>query len=590
MFGLLMILYFLIHPMEGYSQDIGAAYWFKKGIIEKDQDKKIEYYQKAVQEDPKFVEAHYNLALIFLLKKELNNAENAFKSALAANPNAPLKTNILSRLGLTYRKLNRYTEAEDALQEVINITNDNKLKALTLYELGQTKISQGQFDAAVNYFQQGIRTLPEDRSPFETGIQLARDQQKINDLFQQGIMLVKNDKLLEAKEIFNQIINLNPNHNEAKQQIENIALMEQQIELENQQLQPLYNQAVAYMNEGEWSEAIKNFGKIKSLQADFADVDKLLTLAQEQQHQQLLAVQKTDSFYAMGIENFEKGNYIVALANFERVFEQNPTYKDIEPRIVATKKEVKRVNELMSKMPGRDIVNFIETNNSFEIESNPTATTAPSSQQLFSEQSRQLNTAVDSQLVQNYYHEALDFMQKQEWQRAMILLEKIRLLKPNYQNTEFLISQVKHNIETANIGIVNKTGDQKKSPTVLFALLLGIIALPAILLFASPTTRAKYFILLKKYDKAQEIYERMLSKKPNNVKLYITLANIYINENRVDEIAIQVFERAIQYNDQLKIQLEPIVSKYYLQKSKSSDTPRKLIQGALYEELKRMGK
>jgi len=66
-----MILYFLIQPTEVYSQDIGAAYWFKKGVNEKDQNKKFEYYQKAVQEDPEFAEAHYNLALTFMLRKNL---------------------------------------------------------------------------------------------------------------------------------------------------------------------------------------------------------------------------------------------------------------------------------------------------------------------------------------------------------------------------------------------------------------------------------------------------------------------------------------------------------------------------------------
>ncbi len=590
MFGLSILVCFLIQAIEGYSQDIGAAYWFKKGINEKDQDKKIEYYQKAVQENPEFAEAHYNLALTYLLKKDLNKAEGSFKSALTANPNLTLKTNILSRLGATYRKLERYAEAEEAFQGVLNISSDNKLRALTLYDLGQTKISQGQFDAAINYFRQGVRSSPDDRSSFETGIQLAKDQQKISDLLQQGSQLIKNNKLAEAKEIFNQIIDSNPNHSEAKQQIEKIALMQQQMELKDQQLQPIYNQALAYMNEGKWSEAVKSFEKIKSIQSDFADVDKLLAQAQEQQYQQLLTDQKIDNFYAMGIENFDKGNYTVALANFERVAELDASYKDIEAKLKATKKEVNRISELMSKMPDRDVVNFSETDNNFEMESNSGATTVPQSQQLFSEQSRLMNAAVDSQLVQNYYQQALDLMQQQDWQRAMILLEKISLVKPDYKSTEFLIAQVKQNIEAANLAGANETADRKKSPAVILALIVGIIALPMALLFASPTTRAKYYILLKKHDKARDIYEKMLSKKPNNVKLYITLANIYINENRVDEIAIRVFERAIQYNDHLKIQLEPIVSKYYLQKSKSSDTPRKLIQGALYEELKRMGK
>lgn len=591
-FGLLFICCFLLLSINGNSQDIGATYWFKKGINEKDNDRKIEYYQNAIKENPQFVEAHYNLALSYLISKDLNKAQEAFNKALSANSNAlsnVLKSNILNRLGSTYRKLDRYAEAEEAFQAALNITTDNKFKAVTLYELGQTKISQGQFDTAVNYFKQGIRTSPEDRASFETGIQIAKNQQKINDLFQQGMALVKNQKLLEAKDVFNQVLAINPNHEEAKKQIEDvIPQILQKNEVRDKQLQPLYTQAMAYMNDGNWSEAIKQFEKITSIQANYADVNKLLAQAREKLNQQLLTDQKIENFYAMGVESFQNGNYTVALANFEKVSEINPKYQDIDARIQATRKELSRINELIAKMPKRNEASFTEADENFQIESNTITSTEISSQQLFTEKSRQFDAAIDSQLVQNYYQEALDLMQKQDWQHAMILLEKIKLIKSNYKSTEFLLSQVKQNIETASMP-VNETSNRKASSIFLFVLLGGIIALPIAVLFVSPTTRARYYILLKKYDKAREIYERMLSKKPNNIKLYITLANIYINENRVDEIAIRVFERAIQYNDNMKVQLEPIVTRYYLQKSKSSDTPKKLIQGALQEELMRMG-
>lgn len=594
--GLLIVFYCFVLFIDGYSQDTGAVYWFKKGINEKDQDKKIECYQKAIQGNPQFVEAYYNLALTFLIKREYKKAEEAFRNALSVNPNATnssLKSNILSRLGSTYRKMERYAEAEEAFQGALNISKDNKFKALTLYELGQTKISQGQYDIAINYFRDGVRTSPEDRTSFETGIQLALDQKKINELHQQGLRLVQEQKLTEAKNIFNQIIEMNPNHQDAKKQIENLTvLLAQKQEQKDQQIQPLYTQALAYMNAGNWTEAIKYLEKINDLQPNYADVNKLHAQAQEQQYQQLLGEQKLDNFYMKGIENFEAGNYTVALANFERVAELDPNYRDIESRIQTARKEISRVNDLMNKMPNREDVTLTETEDNFQYESSTYSSTNLSSQQLFTEKSRQLNAAIDSQLVQNYYQEALDLLEQQEWQRAIILLEKVRLIKANYKNTEFLIGQAKQKIETTNWSAADEVtaGSKSRIPSkLIFALLAGMITLPVALLFISPATRARYYILLKKYDKAREIYERMLSKKPNNIKLYITLANIYVNENRVDEVAIHVFERAIQYNDNLKLQLEPIVTRYYLQKAKTTDTPKHLIQGILKEELRRMG-
>jgi len=595
-FGLLIILSFIVLLINGYSQDLGAVYWFKKGINENDQEKKIEYYQKAIQENPRFVEAYYNLALAYMIRKEYNKAREAFNNALSANPNGinnSLKSNILNRLGSTYRKMGQHTEAEEAFLGALNITKDNKFKALTLYKLGQTKISQEQYDEAVNYFRQGIRISPEDRTSFEIGIQLAKNQQKINGLYQQGLELVQDQKLSQAVDIFNEIINMNPGHENAKKQIEQITtLLKQQQEQKDQQIQPLYNQAMVYMNEGNWSEAIKYFERIKHLQPDHVEVNELLSQAQERQYQQLLDEQKIENLYVKGIENFENGNYTVALANFERVAELNVAYKDIESRIQATRNEINRINEVTNRMPKREEIIYSETEDNFQWNSNTLSSSDLNSQQLFAERSRQLDAAIDSQLVQNYYQGALDLMERQEWHRAIILLEKVRLIKPDYKNIEFLLSQAKQKIKTSNLVAVNEVSVNSKSDTpaaLLLALLAGIITLPVVVLSVSPTTRARYYIFLKKNDKAREIYERMLSKKPNNIKLYITLANIYINEKRVDEIAIRVFERAIQYNDSMKIELEPIVTRYYLQKSKSSDTPKKLIQGALKEELKRMG-
>jgi len=592
---LIIISIIIISTIDAFTQDIGAAYWFKKGVNEKEQAKKIEYYQKAIQENPQFVEAYYNLALTFMYKKEYEKAEEAFKNALSANPDAitsSLKSNILSRLGSVYRKMSRFAEAEEAFQGALNISKDNKFKALTLYELGQTKISQGKYDEAINYFQQGIQFSPKERESFEIGIQLAKNQQMINGLYQQGLQLVQDQKLIEAQVKFNEVIKLNPNYDEAKKQIENIAnVLRQNQERMDKQIQPLYEQAMALTKQKKWQDAIKQLESIKTLEPNYPEIDNLISRAKEQQYQQLLSEQKIENYYVKGVENFESRNFAIALYNFEKVAELDQKYKDIESRVQATKREINRANDLTDRSSNREEFTFpdpVDNTQKF----NESTKTDLNGQKLFSEKSQRLNAAIDSQLVQNYYKEALDLMQAQDWQRAMIILEKVKLIKPDYKNTEFLFSQVKQNIETENANTTNETDSSSKSAspsTILFAFLAGIIGLPATFILISPTVRARYYTLLKRYDKARDIYERMLSKKPNNVKLYITLANIYVNQNQIDEVAIRVIERAIQYNNNLKIQLEPIVTRYYLQKSKTSDNPKSLIQGALEDELKRMG-
>ncbi|MDZ7332803.1 MAG: tetratricopeptide repeat protein [candidate division KSB1 bacterium] len=589
--GLLLILSVTRELLAGNPQDIGAAYWFRKAVSEKDTDKKIEFYLKAIQENPAFAEAHYNLALLYIGKKEIGKAVDHLNQALTSDPNPSLKSNVLSRLGASYRKLGQLVEAEKAFNEAMKLSKDTQFKNLMLYELGQTKISQGRYAEAIEYFRKGLLNSPENRSSFELGIQMAREQQKVAELYEQGLALIKNNKLTDAKEVFRQLLQMDSSHAGAKEQLEKIAdLMAQKVDPRDQQIQPLYIQALADMNQGKWSEAIKNLEKIKSLRPNNAEIAKLLAEAQEKQNEQILNEQKIENFYTMGVENFTKGNYTLALANFEKVAELNPNYKDIDSRIQATRKEVNRINELMSRMPTRDEVVVSEPVESYAMESNFSPGSNAGAMRSSSESGMKSDADIDQELAQTYYQQALDLMRQQDWQRAMILLEKIKLIKPGYRNTEFLLSQARQNIESTMGLSQDATSGRTAGNKLILALIIGFVSLPLAILYLLPTTRARYYILLKRYDKARAIYERLLSKKPNNIKLYITLANIYINENRIDEVAIRVFERAIQYNDHLKLQLEPIVSRYYLQKSKVSDSPKKLIDGILAEELNRMGK
>ncbi len=573
-----------------------AAYWFERAVNENNQEKKVEYYLKAIEKRPNFVEAYFNLALTYLGLKKYDQAEDAFKKAMYVNPAAlstSLKSNILNRLGTMYRRAGRYQEAEESFQAALNIATDKKFRALTLFELGQTKLAQGQYDDAIKIFRQGMESSPADRASFENGIQLAETQRKVQALDQQASQLAQNGKVAEAAEIYNRILEIDPNHQQAKAQLKKLNLLvEQKQSNDTERVQRLYDEAQAHLNKGEWSEAIALLEKVNQQQPNFKETNKLILQAQEKQYQQLIVQQ----LYDKGQDNFDKGNYVIALVNFERVAEIDPNFKDISERITNTRKKIEQTNQR-----GDNLLALSDSRQSRSEEtsrSDMTAYESPTAResQLIGQnqgKSAAAGGTLDVQLIQNYYQEALDLMQKQDWLKAGIVLEKIKLINPNYKNTEFLLAQARQNLERTNFSDTEKanaTGSKSGNPAVLvLAFLAGIVVLPVGLFFLSPVTRARYYILQKRYDKAREIYERLLSKKPNDIKLYITLANIYINERRIDEVSIRVFERAIQYNDNLKIQLEPIVHRYYLEKGKTDDSPLHLLNDSLKEKLRRMG-
>lgn len=582
----------------GYSQQMGSVYWFKKGVNEQDLNKKVEFYSKAIEEKPNFIEAFYNLGLVYINLKDYEKAEEAFKNALMVNPSAlqiSLKRNILKRMGSLYRNMGRFRESDESFQAALNITQDSKVQALILYELGQTKIAQNQFDQAITYFQQGIKASPDDRLTFETGIQVAQNQKAIFDLYEQGLAAFNNQDLVKAAEQFTRIIEINPNHQEARTQLEKInAAIEQNRLSGNKETQILFDQAKAYLKSGDFKLAIQYFENVKKRQPNHPEVDKLLAETREKQYTKLLTEQKLENYYIQGIENFKNGNYTLALTNFEQVYSGNPNYKDVSARLARVRRDLNRLQN-QSNLTSDDNLSSYPSDELMIASSSPRQGSAQSddSDLIFSKRSQKMNAVIDSQLVQNFYHEALELMQKRDWLQATIVMEKIRLIDPNYKNTNFLLEQAKGHLNMGdhfNVAHESSPSKTKMSTMMILAFLAGILILPtAGILFLSPVTRAKYYLLQKRYDKAREIYENLISKKPHNVKLYITLANIYINENRIDSVAVSVFEKAIQYNDDLKFRLEPIVTKYYLEKSKQTQNPRSLLSGALKDELDKMG-
>ncbi|MFZ5517696.1 MAG: tetratricopeptide repeat protein [Candidatus Zhuqueibacterota bacterium] len=578
-----------------FSQDMGANYWFNKGVDEQNLNKKVEHYLKAIQEKPNFIEAFYNLALVYINLKEYQKAEDAFKKAIMVNPSelkTSLKGTILKRLGSLYRNMGRYEESEQSFQAALNITQEKKLQALILYELGQTKIAQNQFDQAIAFFEQGKRESPEDRATFETGIQIAQNHKAIYELYQQGLDASAKNDLVHAAERFSRVIELNPNHQAAKSQLDKINQAIEQNRLSDKaEIQILFDQAKAYMNTGDLKSAIQYFENIKKRQADYPEVDRLIVEAKEKQYAQLLSDQQLENLYIKGTEQYKNGNYTIALTTFEQVNAQSANYKDVAAQISRLRNEINKLKTSSNELVDDSFAHYStgEGSNATKQQIRP----SPEIDQFFKKRSQRMNAAIDSQLVQNFYQEALELMQKRDWLQATIVMEKIRLIIPDYKDTEFLLNQAKSHLNmggqvTENDG--SAPSNTQMSTMMFLAFLAGILILPAAgILFFSPVTRARYFLLQKRYDKAREIYENLLSKKPNNVKLYITLANIYINENRIDSVAVSVFEKAILYNDDLKFRLEPIVTKYYLEKSKHTQNPKSLLSGSLKDELDRMG-
>lgn len=74
---------------DRYWLESGNIYWFRAGNIyydERDYNKSIECYERAIQEDPQFAEAWYNKGTALCMLGKYEDAIKAFDKALESNP------------------------------------------------------------------------------------------------------------------------------------------------------------------------------------------------------------------------------------------------------------------------------------------------------------------------------------------------------------------------------------------------------------------------------------------------------------------------------------------------------------------------
>jgi lipoprotein NlpI len=148
------------HPEQGLSRGRLAReipyYNLGAGLNSQGRpDEAISCYQKALEINPDFAEAHNNLGTTFNSQGRFEEAIGCFQKALAINPNFAEAHN---NLGTALYLKGRLDEAVHEFQEVLRLKPD---RAETHCNLGYVLGKQGRLDEAVNEFQEALRLKPD---------------------------------------------------------------------------------------------------------------------------------------------------------------------------------------------------------------------------------------------------------------------------------------------------------------------------------------------------------------------------------------------------------------------------------------------
>ncbi len=158
-------------PQPLTSEQSEARTLLEKGkeLFRQDHDKEAaETFQKALDLDPDFAEAHFRLGLTYAAQGQKEKAEEEYARAVEAYKKH-VRTNqkdadAFFNMGLAYAKLSKHDEAVKALRQAVKIeTEDGDM----YYELGTELSKIAQYQEAVAAFQKAIDLDPDNYRALE---------------------------------------------------------------------------------------------------------------------------------------------------------------------------------------------------------------------------------------------------------------------------------------------------------------------------------------------------------------------------------------------------------------------------------------
>jgi len=139
---------------------VGAHY--ELGIIykiKKEYDKAQMKFETALKLDPDYINAHYELGKIYMMKKEYDKAERAFRTVYQMNPNNPDVCFMLGRvLSINNRTI---PEAISMYNKSLSLMPSNTQGYI---ELGNLYLKVGNRAQAINEFEKALKLNPDAKN------------------------------------------------------------------------------------------------------------------------------------------------------------------------------------------------------------------------------------------------------------------------------------------------------------------------------------------------------------------------------------------------------------------------------------------
>ena len=594
------------------SDNPQAMRWFNLGLKEKDAQRKIAAYAKAVELDPQFVEAYYNLGLAYRQVQDLQRAERFLQRALEADPGkmkAETKLQVTYELAATYKRQGKNKDYENTLLTAKGLAKEATVRNKINLELGRYYYEQSRYDEVLKTLREGGQLSAAEAGEFNALIRQAETEAELGKNYSAALAAKNNGNLTGALVLFEQVRGKKPDYKDVEKQIAeiNASLVSGS---QKQALATLWEQAQSYERAGNLEMALASYESLLKLEGSHAEARaKHENLKQQLEKKQLNETLERE--YGIGLTALRNRDWTRATLAFEKVLSTDANYKDARSRLNEAQKALDRESkdtivaryyaEGVSAMNRGDLggaLVALEKVSKINAQYRNTASLLKQIEQSLAQPARvaqaspvqsTANAAVDS-----LYQAALTLAEAQDWMQTVIVLEKISLLAPNHRDVASRLEQARAQlqlVESAEQTLApesvkaNETPIWKNTGVLAAVLLLPVLGFVAI----SPGTRARYHLLRNDYSNAALIYERMLARNPQRTKLYPALANLYFLLGRRDAQALKVYKTILQLNLPMQNRegINAIVAEHFLTEGRTDSDAIEVLENALKTEQSR---
>ena len=248
----------------------GADSLYSTGLLflwAEDYEKALPYFEKAVEKNPRYADAHFEIGYCSHNLGRYQAAVEAYKQAIRIKPDY---AEAHSNLGLAYHNLGRYQEAVEAFKQAIRIKPN---LAEAHLNLGVVYTRLGRYEEAVEASKQAIHIRPDYAEAY-------------NNLSAAYINLGRYEEAFQA---YKQAIRIQPNYAEAHFGLglaygnlgryqEAVEAYKQAIRIKPALAEAHSNLGKAYVNLGRDQEAVEAYKQAISIQPDYAEAHYFLGL------------------------------------------------------------------------------------------------------------------------------------------------------------------------------------------------------------------------------------------------------------------------------------------------------------------------